>query len=100
MNNTIIKDPNLEPFYISKDKYCYTVIELITPTRTRSKSTKVKEPYEKAIGHYTHLNQAIKAIAKGRLDSPPKLYESVKDYLMESERLNNELTTLLTKMEI
>ena len=45
MNNTIIKDPNLEPFYISKDKYCYTVIELITPTRTRGKSEKVKKPY-------------------------------------------------------
>ena len=100
MNNTIIKDPNLEPFYISKDKYCYTVIELITPTRTRSKSTKLKEPYEKSIGHYTHINHALKAIAKGRLTSPPKLYTSVKDYLSYYEEINEELKTLLNKMDI
>ena len=31
MSNTIIKDPVLEPFYISKDQYCYTVMEVITP---------------------------------------------------------------------
>ena len=31
MANTIIKDPVLLPYYISKDQYCYTVIEIITP---------------------------------------------------------------------
>jgi hypothetical protein len=100
MNNTIIKDPTLEPFYISKDKYCYTVIELITPTRTRGSSTKQKEPYEKSIGHYTHINHALKAIAKGRLTSPPKLYNSIKDYLSYYEEINKELETLLNKMDI
>lgn len=98
MNNTIIRDPHLEPFYISKDKYCYTVIELVTPTRTRGK--KEKAPYEKAIGHYTDLGKALKAIARGRLDKPPKLYKSVKDYLAENERLNKELETLLNKIGI
>ena len=100
MNNTIIKDPNLEPFYISKDKYCYTVVELVTPTRTRGKSTKAKEPYEKSVGHYTHLKQALKAIARERLTSPPKLYSSVKDYLSYYEEINKELKTLLNKMDI
>lgn len=100
MNNTIIKDPNLEPFYISKDKYCYTVIELITPTRTRGKSIKTKEPYEKSIGHYTHINHALKAIARGKLTSPPKSYNSVKDYLSYYKEINDELKTLLNKMDI
>ena len=60
MNNTIIKDPNLEPFYISKDKYCYTVVELVTPTRTRGKSTKAKEPYEKSgLGLGTFLGKTL-----------------------------------------
>ena len=31
MRNTIIKDPVLEPFHLSKDQYCYTVVETITP---------------------------------------------------------------------
>ena len=31
MANTIIKDPALIPFYIAKDQYCFTVIEVITP---------------------------------------------------------------------
>ena len=31
MSNTIIKDPVLEPFHLSKDQYCYTVVETITP---------------------------------------------------------------------
>ena len=100
MNKTIIRDPNLEPFYISRDKYCYSVIELITPTRTRGGSKKEKEPYEKAIGHYTHLNQALKSIAKGRLSSPPKQYSSIMDYLAYYDEINKELETLLNKLGV
>ena len=73
MNNTIIKDPNLEPFYISKDKYCYTVVELVTPTRTRGKSTKAKEPYEKSVGHFQHRNEPCQGHQSQRCHQPLRL---------------------------
>ena len=31
MSYTIIKDPVIEPFFLSKDQYCYTVYEVVTP---------------------------------------------------------------------
>ena len=42
MSYTIIKDPVLEPFYISKDQYCYTVVEKITPDEKNLEKGKVK----------------------------------------------------------
>ena len=33
MSCTIIKDPAINPFFISKDQYCYTVMETITPDK-------------------------------------------------------------------
>ena len=69
----IIKDPILEPFYVGKDAYNYTVFETVPATlsgKGRRKKDAVVEfdpdgkTYDKPLGYYTTLGNAIGAIAK------------------------------------
>jgi len=98
--NTIIKDPKLEPFFISRDKYCYSVMEVITPQERYLEKGSKGKPYEKAIGHYTSLGGALKKIARGRLDAPAAEYSSVKGYLDRHEELLNEMKNLLKELKL
>lgn len=105
MANTIIKDPALGPFFISKDQYCYTVMEVITPDEKNIGKFKKKnngnegKDYEKPIGHYSSLASALKKIAKGKLDRK-KEYSSIMSYIKEWEKEKEEMENLLNKIGI
>jgi hypothetical protein len=98
--NTIIKDPVLEPFFIVRDKYNYSVMETIIPQEKYLEPGSKGNPYEKAVGHYGSLGNALKSIAKGRLDGPELEYSSVKDYLDRHEELLNEMKRLLKELKL
>lgn len=102
---TIIKDEVLEPFHISKDQYCYTVVETITPEeknlgRFGKKGNKNEgKNYEKPLGHYVNLADALKKIAKSKLefkDEYDSVFEYVKEYNYQKELINK----LINKIEI
>lgn len=106
MSYTIIRDPEMEPFHISKDNYCYTVIETITPEEKNlgkfgnaPKKQKNLTPYEKPVGHYGTLASALKRVAKSKLDQRPE-YDSVLSYIKEFELQNEKMDELLTKIGI
>lgn len=104
----IIKDPILEPYYIGKDRYNYTVF-VITPVTLngkgrRKKDTPVKfdpngKTYEKAIGYYSTLGNAIGAIAK---EKTPKneSFISLKEYINELKSINQETKNLINKINL
>ena len=96
---TKIKDPAMHPYFIGKDTYCYTVYEKVTPQeRYLEKGSKGKD-YEKPLGHYGNLANALKKIAKAKLDTKPE-YNSILEYIKtwESEKLAME--ELLNKIGI
>ena len=62
MSYTIIKDPVLEPFYLSKDQYCYTVYENVTPDPANLEEGSKGKDYQKALGYYTKLSHALQAV--------------------------------------
>jgi hypothetical protein len=105
MANTIIKDPVLEPFYISKDQYCYTVMEVITPEeknlgRFGNKGNKNEgKDYEKSLGHYGNLASALKKIAKSKLDVKLE-YNSIKEYIDTWNKEKLAMEELLNKIGI
>ena len=105
MSCTIIKDPEIEPFHISKDQYCYTVIETITPDvknlgRFGNKGNKNEgKSYEKPIGHYSSFVSALRSIAKNKVDYQ-KEYNSVVSYIKEFEYQKEEMSKLLSKIKI
>jgi len=105
MRNTIIKDPVLEPFHLSKDQYCYTVVETITPDEKNIGKFKKKDngnqgkDYEKQLGYYTNLAGALKAIAKHKLHNKQE-YSTILEYIKEWESQKEETEKLLHKLKL
>lgn len=96
---TIIKDPALEPFHISKDQYCYTVVETITPDAKNLEKGSKGKAYEKPLGHYGKLSFALKKIAKAKIDLKDE-YVTVISYIKEFEKEKQLMEELLTKIGI
>lgn len=92
---SIIRDAALEPYYIGKDAYCYTVYEEITPKKENLEKGKKGVKYEKPVGHYNNLGSALLKISKSKLDSNPEDYNSVLEYLKKWEEIKNNLDNLL-----
>ena len=91
----IIKDPALEPFYIGKDAYCYTVYEVVTPDPSNVEEGKKGKVYEKPVGHYADFGKALLSAAKAKLNNTDVAFESVSEYLQEWERIQNEINQLI-----
>lgn len=96
---TIIKDPALEPFHISKDQYCYTVVETITPDAKNLEKGSEGKAYEKPSGHYGELSSALRKIAKAKIDLKDE-YDTVISYIKEFEKEKQLMKELLTKIGI
>ena len=105
MSNTIIKDPSILPFHLSKDQYCYTVVETITPDtknlgRFGNKGNKNEgKKYEKSLSHHGTLGAALRKIAKLKVDEKQD-YNSIQDYINEFDNQNKTMNSLITKIEI
>lgn len=99
MSYTIIKDPALGRFHISKDAYCYTVVETITPDEKNLENGSEGKAYEKPVGHYGKLSHALAKIAKGKVDRKTE-YNSVISYIREYEKERELMDELLNKLEI
>jgi len=68
-NLTVISDPLLEPFYVTKDDMCYTVNERITPNEHHFRSKGKGTEYAKPQGYYPEFKQALEKIAKEKLNT-------------------------------
>jgi hypothetical protein len=103
-----IKDPILEPYYIGKDKYNYTVF-VIAPVTLNGKGRRKKDApvefdpngktYEKAVGYYSTLGGAIGAIAKEKT-TKTTTFSSLKDYMDELKSINQETQNLINKINL
>jgi len=95
-STTIIKDAALEPYFLSKDKYCYTVMEhSITDNKGGN-----KEGFTQSYGHYSTLPYALKRIVSLKTDDPQKEYTSIKEYINEYCKLKLEIDKMLNKLEL
>ena len=61
-NYCVIKDPLMEPFYIQKDRYNYTVIEKTISTRGFAGKKATGKEVEKVIGYYSNFANGLKLI--------------------------------------
>ena len=105
MANTTIKDPSIEPFYISKDQYCYTVMETITPDEKNIGKFGKKDngnqgkDYDKPMGHYASLSSALKKISVSKVDLKSE-YLTIMEYINEYDKQQESMAKLLNKIEI
>lgn len=90
---TTIRDPLLEPFYLTKDQFCYTILKEITPKKGDGQS------YTSSFGFYANLKSALKRIGE-LLNDQNSDYSSIKEYIEEYEKVEKRIEELLNKIKI
>lgn len=92
---TIITDPFIEPFFISKDLHSFTLFKKTDPNEeiNHEKFDKSKIS-SKVIGHYSDFSNVLKAITKQKMNTA-SIYSSIKDYLHEYNETIQKLNNIL-----
>ncbi len=86
-----ITDPLIDPYFILRDQYGYSVNEVIESGDGRKR--------EIFIGSYRDLGGCLKAIAKG-LKFYDKKYDSVQKYLEEWEKQKERIEELIKTKDL
>jgi len=84
-----ITDPLLEPFFITKDEYSYTVKQNVTSDATHFRSKGNAKTYEKSLYYFTHLGQALNKIAE--LQAGVDNYDSLKDFIENYTKISTNI---------
>jgi hypothetical protein len=100
---TLIKDPSIEPYFISKDSNSFTLWEACKtdenakPKRGRKKvvtdENRDKITY-KSHGYYTQFENCLNGIAKLKINHT-KNYDTIKSYVDEYKRVKEELNKII-----
>lgn len=78
----VIKDPDLEPYFIQLDDYCYAAHKTIIAQESGKE-------YSQALGFYKNLDTCLKAIAKDQVMA--RSYDSLKEYINEYRNIVSRL---------
>jgi hypothetical protein len=86
-----ITDPLLEPFFITKDEYSYTVKQNVTSDASHFRSKGKAKTYEKSLYYYANFEQALQKIAnlKADMESFDSLEEYINNYIKISTNIKN-----------
>jgi len=87
-----ITDPLLEPFFITKDEYSFTVKQNVTSDASHFRAKKgTPKTYEKSLFFYADFTRAIEKIAqlKAETDNFDSLEEYIKNYKSISINIKN-----------
>ena len=84
-----ITDPLLEPYFITKDEYSYSVKEMVTPDTNHFRSKGKSKSYEKSHYFYPELGQAINKIAE--LKSTKTDFNNLNEYLENYKLIKNQI---------
>jgi hypothetical protein len=96
----VIKDPNMDPFFIIKDSSNFTVMEVSVTTRGFGGKAATGKEQEKIVGHYTSFTNALNRIAKEKFYQNKGNYSTVKEYIATWNEVKNGLDSLLKSIEI
>ena len=99
-NYCIIRDPLIEPFYISKDATNFTVLEKTISTRGFAGRKATGKEREKTVGYYSSFKNALNRIAKEKFYKNKSEYDSIQDYIGSWNKVKDGLETLLNKIEL
>ena len=86
-----ITDPLLEPFFITKDEYSYTVKQNVTSDASHFRAKGKAKTYEKSLYYYAEFEQALQKIAelKIELENYSSLVEYIENYKLISNQIKN-----------
>ena len=84
-NLRFIKDPQLVPYYIQLDDYCYIA--------QKSTFSDAGHEYQNTIGHYSSLGLCLEAIARD--DAKSENYNSLKEFVERFEAKCFEIKNII-----
>lgn len=85
----IIKDPLLEPYFITKDEYSFTVKEMVKSDANHSRSKGGSKIYEKSHYYFPKFEQALQKIAL--LKSGTTNFNSLDNYIENYLKISNQI---------
>jgi hypothetical protein len=74
-----ITDPLLEPYFITKDEYSYTIKMNVTSDSTHFRAKGKTKTYEKSLYYYPTISQTLMRISE--LQSNDKDYTKLSEYI-------------------
>ncbi len=75
-----ITDPALEPYFITRDEYRFTVKENVAPNTNHFRTKGKGKSYEKSLSYFPTFEAALKKIATLKL-SKKESYTSINRYI-------------------
>jgi uncharacterized Rmd1/YagE family protein len=90
----LIEDPELEPFFITKDEYSYAVKKRVIPNGDHFK-TKSKESYDRTIGYFVSEEYALIKIFKLKKDE--NNHTNLQSYIDECKLINKQFEEYANK---
>jgi len=81
----------LDPFFITKDEYSYTVKQNIKSDDSHFRTKGKAKSYEKSLNYYANFKQALQKIAKLQADTDnySSLEEYINNYIKISTNIKN-----------
>jgi hypothetical protein len=84
-----ITDPLLEPFFITKDEYSYTVKQNVTSDASHFRAKGKAKTYEKSLYYFANMDQALQKIAD--LKSDVGNFDSLEEYINNYIKISNNI---------
>ena len=84
-----ITDPLLEPFFITKDEYSYTVKQNVTSDASHFRSKGKAKTYEKSLYYFANFEQALQKIAKLQADIED--FDSLNEYINNYTKISTNI---------
>ena len=85
-----ITDPALEPYFITKDEYCFTVKENVAPNTNHFRTQGKGKSYEKSLFYFPTFEAALERISTLKL-SQKENYTSINDYIEDYNIISNQI---------
>jgi hypothetical protein len=85
-----ITDPALEPYFITKDEYSFTIKENVSPNSNHFRTKGKGKDYEKSLYYFPTFPQALKRISELQL-SQKENYTSINDYIEDYNVISNQI---------
>ena len=93
---TLIEDPSMDPFFITKDEHCYTVNRRIKSNVNHFRSTGKSKTYSKALTFHSKFEDALKRITEEQLHTK-KHYKTLNDFLNHFLSIENNIKNYINE---
>lgn len=93
----VIRDPLIEPFYVTKDEFSFALKRKIESDPNHRKSKGSSKTYEKTYGYFHKFHRCIEEFFRYQQDV--KDFNSIKEYIEENQRIEERVKNYINKFK-